>query len=47
MDAWVKARKQATARQRRIIMNNDGDDVFSTPQATPESFWAQRCSGLE
>ncbi len=37
----------AAWRRRRIIMNNDGDDVFSAPQATPESFWAQRCSGLE
>jgi len=47
MDTWAKTRQQATWRRRRIIMNNDGNDTFSAPEATPESFWAQRCSGLE
>ena len=47
MDAWTKTRERAIARRRRIIMNNDGDDVFRAREATPESFLAERCSGLE
>ena len=44
---WVKERRNIAHRRRRIIMNNDGCDVFSAPEATPEDFWAQRCNGLE
>jgi len=27
MDAWIKTRKQAAAKKRRMIMNNDGNDA--------------------
>ena len=47
LNALRRARRELTHRTRRVIMNNDGDDVFLAREATPESFWAERCSGLE
>ncbi len=44
---WEKERKKVAHRRRRIIMNNDGDDAYTAPEATPEAFWAQRFNGLE
>jgi len=47
MNDWLKARKQAASRRRRVIFNNDGDDVFLAEKATPESFLAARTTGIE
>ena len=47
MNDWLKARKQAASRRRRVIFNNDGDDVFLAETPTPESFLAARTTGIE
>ena len=55
---WKQEREKAAWRRRRIIMNNDGDDVSAhishrpvsasgTPPDSPEAFWARRCTGME
>jgi hypothetical protein len=42
-----EARHAAAHRTRRIIMNNDGNDVFLSEAAgTPEGFLSQRCTPL-
>lgn len=39
-------RKEAAFKQRRLIFNNDGDDVFSAAEATPETLLAVRTTAL-
>ena len=44
--------RQATWRRRLIIYNNDGCDAIgyqldADSPATPETFWSQRCTGME
>ena len=47
MSDWTAVRRQAANRRRRVIFNNDGDDVFLAEAPTPESFLAVRCTGIE
>ena len=47
MNTWQKKRKQAAQRPRRIIMNNDGDDVFLADNSSPDAFLKERSHGLE
>ena len=47
MDQWQNIRKAAAHRQRRLSMNNDGDDSYLAREATPQAFWEARCVGLE
>ena len=55
MDDWKKTRKAAANSRRRMIYNNDGDDVFgghnengiTKKNVTPQAFWEARCLGLE
>jgi len=47
MSDWTAVRKQAANRRRRVIYNNDGDDVFFAQEPTPESFLAARSKGVE
>ncbi len=52
MTDWTDRRRQAAWRQRRIIMNNDGDDaggrhIAPGIEPTTEAFRSQRCTGLE
>lgn len=47
MNERTGIRKKAAHRRRRIILNNDGDDVFLARAANPEAFWTERCYGLE
>jgi len=47
MSDWITVRKQAANRRRRVIYNNDGDDVFLATEPTPESFLAARSRGIE
>jgi hypothetical protein len=35
-------RKEAKSRRRRLIYNNDGNDIFNRRHATPDSFLAER-----
>ena len=46
-DHWLQARRKAADHRRRIIFNNDGDDVFLAEEPTPESFLAVRTKGIE
>ncbi|MCA9229344.1 MAG: hypothetical protein KDA57_01725 [Planctomycetales bacterium] len=46
LDELRVARLQARFRQRRLIINNDGNDKTSPPY-TPERFLASRTTGLE
>jgi len=41
-EALGNARRQAAQRRRRIIYNNDGDDIFVPGAVTPEQFLAAR-----
>ena len=43
---WKRIKKTAQWRRRRIIFNNDGDDIWAPVPATPEAFLASRTSGL-
>jgi len=43
---WNRKRKAAQWRRRRLIFNNDGDDIWSPNPATPEAFLASRTSPL-
>lgn len=48
-EKWAKIRTKARERKRRIIMNNDGNDVLAAAKikpATPENFLKQRALGL-
>ena len=47
MDNWKEVRKAAAHRRRRMIFNNDGDDVSQVREATPQAFWEARSLGLE
>ncbi len=47
MSKWLELRKQAANRRRRVLFNNDGDDVFQALEATPESFLAVRSEGIQ
>lgn len=47
MSDWTAVRKLAADRRRRVIFNNDGDDVFLAEEPTAESFLATRCNGLK
>lgn len=47
MSDWAAVRKKAADRRRRVIFNNDGDDVFFALEPTPAAFLANRCIGLE
>lgn len=38
----ARLRKEAKARRRRLIYNNDGNDLWQKGHATPESFLAER-----
>ena len=38
----AELRKKAKERRRRLIYNNDGNDIFNSRHATPESFLAKR-----
>jgi len=44
--AWKRARKVAQWRRRRIIFNNDGDDIWSPPPKTPQEFLKSRTLAL-
>ncbi len=47
MSDWTAVRQKASSRRRRVIFNNDGDDVFLAREPTPAAFLATRCTGLE
>jgi len=42
MNDWLKERRQAADRHGRVILNNDGDNVFGALEPTPDSFLAKR-----
>jgi len=44
--AWNRKRKAAQWRRRRIIFNNDGDDVWAPNPATPKAFLDSRTTPL-
>ena len=44
--AWKRIEKTAQWRRRRLIFNDDGDDIWAPEPATPEAFLASRTSGL-
>ena len=44
--AWQRIEKTAQWRRRRLIFNNDGDDIWAPEPASPAAFLASRTSGL-
>ena len=44
--AWKRIEKTAQWRRRRLIFNNDGDDIWAPEPASPAAFLASRTSGL-
>ena len=46
-DDWLEVHREAANRRRRVMYNNDGDDVCLAAEPTPESILAVRTTGIE
>lgn len=44
--AWKRIEKTAQWRRRRLIFNDDGDDIWAPEPANPDAFLASRTAGL-